>query len=134
MKIYFIAALFLLVTSACGKKTIDDINVKDLKSVCECLDALLFIEEEAINFVDKNGGSFKALNASQQDTIFEYYFKKHKDVKNYCKDEFGFKNAVFFDSDCNSESMETRLLYLQLKDQYQQHDIELDMKEKEAKK
>lgn len=87
--------LFLFLVTSCSEKTTADIDVKQLKSVCECLDALGIIEDEAISFVESKGGTIYTLNVAQQDEFGECYFEKYRAVLTYCENELQLTNKDF---------------------------------------
>lgn len=94
-QIITIVILLLLVSCDTKKKTIEDIDVKNLKTACDCLDATEIIFDEANDFVERNGGSFSALDSSQQEKLKYYYHKKEREVMEYCKNNLNVKNKDF---------------------------------------
>ena len=86
LHVFFILS-FILILYSCSNK-IDSIDVKNLKTPCECAEAAEIVINEQINIREETfGKEFKDLDTSKLLPRVRNYKKKESEIINHCKEK-----------------------------------------------
>ena len=80
--------LLVIMLSACKTGTyIDNLNVEELETPCDCVNALSIVLNETLKFIEDNGDSVQNLDSAQQDHLQSYYIDKLTEIKENCQNK-----------------------------------------------
>jgi hypothetical protein len=88
MKLHvFLVLAVIFISFSCTNK-VESIDVKNLKSPCECAHAAEIVINEQIDIREETiGKDFKDLDTSKLMPRVRNYMKKQKEIINHCKDK-----------------------------------------------
>ncbi len=116
IKQILVAFLFATLVISCGNKA-KDINVKELKTECEALDAMLIVADEVLELVEAVDSEEGA--SEEQKKEYKLLSEKAEEIEdNLEESDFSkkaFKNCPKYET---LERLEKKMLPLQIKDKF----------------
>ena len=86
-RILSIAVIAAFMTS-CGAKTADDVNVDDIKTACDCIDAMDVIANDMLSYIGE-----KSEKEMKDDEALNSKFDKLREVEKKCRKDFKKEDA-----------------------------------------